>query len=118
MKVHGVQFTFGDLEKGLWIDDDKPRRWGWGIKLTLAVGRLYRPVPKLWRYRFNAGWENNPNPWKNPNDIWFTLKFPVIVGPFFSLAFRRFGFYVGLKPDTSIGLIPSIRVTFRRRFSI
>lgn len=116
MKVHGVQFTFGDLEKGLWVDDDKQEKYSWGIKLVLAYGRMYRPIPKFWKYKFNAGWENNPNPWRNPDDLLVTLKFPWIIGPFLSIAIKRFGFYIGLKPHTSIGLIPTIRMTFRRRF--
>jgi hypothetical protein len=56
---------------------------GFGIRLAILVGKFARPI-KL-----------NGNPWKEKP--WFTLRLPIIILPFFSIAIGPFGFYVGGK---------------------
>lgn len=113
----GFQLTLGKLESGNWVDDDERDRTfrSWGIKLVLAAGKIYRPFPKFWRYKIGGNWKNAPNPWTDPDDCWFVLR-GWGFGPFLSIAIRRFGFYVGFKPHSLYGLVPSIRITFNRRF--
>lgn len=91
MKVHGVALTLCTDETNLWFDSD--HHWwfakkgkGWGIVLSLKIGWVYRPIKKP----FTAH-----NPWTSGKH-WFVLKFPCI-GPFLSIAFNDYGFYVGLK---------------------
>lgn len=118
MKIFGLSLTLGSLEDGNWADDDRRIYTfrGWGLRVNLACGPIFRPIPKFWRYRLFGNHASAPNPWKNPDDVWFTIKLPFFVGPYVSFFIRRFGMYLGLKEDGDGFLVPSARITFRRRF--
>lgn len=90
-KVHGISFSLSSFEGGLWFDHDgkeyQPR--GWGIRLALLVGSFARPIPKFW---------TKLNPWQEA--AWFTLRLPIIILPFLSIAIGPYGFYIGGKRFT------------------
>lgn len=109
-QAHGIfQFVLSAFEKGLWWDSDEevkvekkdkdlPMK-GWGIKLALMVGKLVRPVGKIYKKEFWWGGKGQYNPWKCPKEnIWFTLRIPFVIMPFISVALGKYGFYAGAKP--------------------
>jgi len=110
-KVYGVQFVLSDFEKGLWWDSDMevkvekkdrdlPMK-GWGIKFAIMAGKLVRPVGKIYKKEFWCGGKGQFNPWRCPKEnIWFTIRVPFIIMPFLSLAWDKYGFYIGAKPFT------------------
>jgi hypothetical protein len=109
--MNGIDLTLskrnGDT-KGLWTSPI-------GVKFSINWGKLTKKVVKFWRYRWGENWSTAPNPWKNPDDCWFTVKLPWFIGPFLSISIFNFGFYIGFKLDRDDGLIPTARITFNRR---
>jgi hypothetical protein len=95
--IRGISITVGTLEHGLWFDHDRrayqPK--GVGIKLDFALGRWIRPIPKFWKKGFWKG--GFYNPWKGA-EYWFVLRTIPLPAFFLSIAFLRYGFYVGWKP--------------------
>jgi len=76
-----------------------------GFKLDLMVGKLRRPIPRFyrWRFFFNKDYvshETEFNPWNSGNH-WFVLTIPIMVGVFLSVCYgageRQPGFYIGMK---------------------
>jgi len=85
-----IQLILSKAEEGLWYDSD-PKEYddkGWGICIKFWMGKVIRPVPKFWIKR--------NNPWRG-DDPWFVIRIPFIIAPFISVAFWRFGFYIGFK---------------------
>jgi len=116
--MSGIQLKIQTDDTSLWCDDDKRDKSFSSIGLQLGIrwGKMCRKVPKFWRYKLGGHWGISPNPWRNPDDCWFELKLPFIIGPYISFHWKRFGFYCGLKVDDDSGLIPSMRITTNRRF--
>jgi len=89
-KVYGISLSISSLERSLWFDHDEKRYQpeGWGVKFHLMLGRLIRPVPRLWKPY---------NKWNTWIDPWFVIRIPVFILPFISVALGPVGFYFGGK---------------------
>jgi hypothetical protein len=85
-----IGITISKSERGLWYDHDVREydEKGWGIVLKLHFGKMIRPIPKFWK--------KDQNPWRGDKP-WFVIRIPWMVGPFFSIAVRKFGLYFGFK---------------------
>ena len=87
-KVGGIDFHLGSHEPGLWYDSDN-RKYdpnGFGIKFSILYGKLVTPVDRPGK-----------NAWQGDTPA-FVLRSPVFIFPYISIAFGRYGFYLGTKP--------------------
>lgn len=116
MKANGIQIVIGQTDTELWsCDMPKKKTIPIGVKLALHWGPLKKKVVKYWRYRWGQNWDTAPNAWLNPDDCWFEFSLPFFIGPYISISIFNFGLYWGFKIDDDDGLIPTGRITFRRR---
>lgn len=92
-----IQLTASSTEGCLWFDhDDKEYQpHGWGIVFKLSIGKMIRPIPKFWKLGWWRG-DEDYNPWKG-GEYWFIIRLPIMLGIFLSVAFWRFGAYIGCK---------------------
>jgi len=124
MNPKGVSIELGRDEEGWFFnigkykDPIRPSRYNdnvvaiyGGIKLDFMIGKIARPVPKIYKREF---WSTDyfvqepvTNPWNSGNH-WFVFRFPVFPAFFLSVAlpFKKIqpGFYIGCK-TSQIGYI-------------
>lgn len=89
--IHSISLSFGKGVPSLWYDTVKSGydAKGWGILIQLHIGSFARPVRKFW---------TDKNPWQE--EAWFTIRLPIIILPFISIAIHKFGIYLGGKAFT------------------
>ena len=102
-RVHGITFTIGSFENGIWYDSDRsmyhPK--GCGIRFHVVCGKLLQPIPRFykldyWRWLLRKPHLCNHNYWKG-GEYWFVIRIPIIVLPFISIAIGKLGLYFGGK---------------------
>ena len=83
-----LQVVISKAERGLWYDSNErvydPNSWS--IMFKVYAGKFARPIAKPF---------SGENPWSGK--AWFTLRLPFMILPFLSIAYKKFGFYVGGK---------------------
>lgn len=111
--IKGISLTIGyqggwkaSLDK-LELGTIRPRlnsKDSYGIRFDLVIGKLLRPIPKIYRWEFWCFWShrirNKVNPWNSGNH-WFIFYLPWVILPFFSICFPLFkwnpGGYLGAR---------------------
>jgi len=107
MKLGGIQLELGTWTGRLYYDDTPNTTRGYGIRIALRWGPMIWACPKFW----SKVWNHDHYP--TPEATWFTIRGPLVIGPFVSIVFGNKSLYAGFK-DAGNVLLPSMKFEWNR----